>query len=98
SFCTKRLSLLFSRPKIPLNLMPTKTKNTIADTMKTASTNGKTNGQETPYQHHTLTSEDLEREYAFPVVPQSLDPIPDGAILTGPKADGSQSFKGNLKQ
>jgi 2-oxoisovalerate dehydrogenase E1 component len=74
--------------------MPTKTKNTIADTMKTSSTNGK----ETPYVHHTLTSEDLEREYAFPIVPYSLDPIPDGAILTGPKADGSQSFRGKLAQ
>jgi 2-oxoisovalerate dehydrogenase E1 component len=74
--------------------MPTKTKNTIADTMKTASTNGK----EITYTHHTLTSADLEKEYAFPVVPASLDPIPDGAILTGPKSDGSQSFRGNLKQ
>jgi 2-oxoisovalerate dehydrogenase E1 component len=74
--------------------MPTKTKNTVADTMKTASTNGK----DIPYTHHTLTSEDLEQSYAFPVVPASLDPIPDGAVLTGPKADGSQSFNGSLKQ
>ncbi|MFI5264721.1 MAG: thiamine pyrophosphate-dependent dehydrogenase E1 component subunit alpha, partial [Candidatus Kapaibacterium sp.] len=66
--------------------------------MKSASTNGTTNGQETPYQHHTLTSEDLEREYAFPVVPQSMEAIPDGAVLTGPKEDGSQSFRGTLKQ
>ena len=66
--------------------------------MKTASTNGTPNGKETPYVHHTLTSEDLEREYAFSVTPPSLDPIPDGAILTGPKADGSQSFKGKLAQ
>ena len=74
--------------------MPTKTKNTIADTMKTASTNGKS----IPYEHHTLTSEDLEREYAFPVAPPSLDPLPDGAVLIGPKADGSQSFRGTLAQ
>lgn len=79
--------------------MPTKTKNTIADTMKTSSTNGK-NGDSNavPYAHHTLTSEDLEQEYAFSVVPPSLDPLPDGAVLTGPKADGAQSFRGNLKQ
>jgi len=74
--------------------MPTKTKNTIADTMKTASTNGKS----IPYVHHTLTSEDLEQEYAFPVIPASLEAIPDGAVLLGPKGDGSQSFRGTLKQ
>ncbi len=74
--------------------MPTKTKNTIADTVKTASTGGK----DIPYVHHTLTSADLEQEYAFPVVPASLDPIPDGAILVGPKSDGSQSYRGNVAQ
>ncbi len=78
--------------------MPTKTKNTIADTMKTASTNGKSSGKEIPYQHHTLTSEDLEREYAFPVAPESLGQIPDGALMTGPNTDGSKSFRGTLEQ
>jgi 2-oxoisovalerate dehydrogenase E1 component len=74
--------------------MPTKTKKTIADTMPTASTNG----HQEPYAHHTLTSEDLEQSYAFSVVPQSLEAIPDGAVLVGPKEDGSQSFRGSLKQ
>ncbi len=74
--------------------MPTKTKNTIADTMQTSSTNGKS----IPYAHHTLNADDLEQTFAFSVAPPSLEQIPDGAVLIGPKADGSQSFRGTLKQ
>jgi 2-oxoisovalerate dehydrogenase E1 component len=74
--------------------MPTKTKKTIADNMPIASTNGK----EISFSHHTLTSEDLEKSYAFPVVPDSLEAVPGGAILSGPKTDGSQTFNGSLKQ
>lgn len=74
--------------------MATKTKKSVAETIKTASTNG----QALKSQWQPTTERDLEREFAFDVTPSSLEQMPNGALLTGPRADGSMSFKGTLKQ
>ena len=74
--------------------MPTKKKTSIADTQTLATLNGEQAG----YTHHTLNSHDLEQEYAFSVSPASLEQMPDGALLVGPRADGSQSFAGTLAE
>lgn len=75
--------------------MATKTK-PILNTTQTASTNGK---EVMPTEYHLpITATDLEQEYAFPVVPPSLDAIPGGAILKGPRSDNSMTFEGTAKQ
>ena len=73
--------------------MATTTKETVTAAIKPASTNGKS-----VVEHHPTTAADLEREYAFPIVPPSLEPIPNGATLNGPRADNSLTFKGTFKQ
>lgn len=76
--------------------MAAKTKNGVAEKIKMSSG---ANGQavpETAWQ--ATTAEDLEREYAFDITPPSLESMPSGATLTGPRPDGSMSFEGSLKQ
>jgi 2-oxoisovalerate dehydrogenase E1 component len=73
--------------------MATKTKDTATAPIKAASTNG-----QAVIEHHPTTAADLEQVYAFPIVPPSLDPIPDGATLKGPHSDNSLTFKGTFKQ
>lgn len=73
--------------------MATKTKETASASIKPASTNG-----QAVIEHHPTTAADLEQVYAFPIVPPTLDPIPDGALLKGPHSDNSLTFKGTFKQ
>src|SRR5688572_12242990 len=74
--------------------MATKTKKVVAEKIKTASTNG----QALDSGWRPTTDRDLEREFAFDITPSSLEQIPNGAILSGPRLDGSMSFRGTLKQ
>src|ERR1041384_1553782 len=73
--------------------MATKTKETATASIKPASTHG-----QAVLEHHPTTPADLEQVYAFPIVPPTLDPIPDGALLKGPHSDNSLTFKGTFKQ
>jgi len=75
--------------------MATKTKKIVADKIKTASG---ANGQALNSGWRPTTDRDLEREFAFDITPASLEQMPNGAVLTGPLADGSKSFRGTLKQ
>src|SRR5262249_8016179 len=76
--------------------MATKTKTGVSPALTAASTNGQS---APPAAYHSpITAADLEQEYAFPIVPPSLEPIPGGAILKGPHSDRSMSFAGTAKQ
>ncbi len=75
--------------------MATKTKKVVAEKIKTASG---TNGQALKNNWQPTTASDLERDFAFDVTPASLEAMPNGAMLTGPNADGSMSYRGTLKQ
>lgn len=75
--------------------MATKTKKVVAEKIKTASG---ANGKALKATWQPTTAADLERDFAFDVTPASLEAMPNGAILTGPNADGSMSYRGTLKQ
>lgn len=55
-------------------------------------------GTEVLFEDMEAAAIDMQELIAAPVVPDSLEQVPNGAKLTGPTADGSRSFRGSLAQ